>query len=94
MLREGLPEDLPVVFMSAVTGKGLTELKDLLWRGLDSEGSKREALAGEDSLGQRDREVGILASDFADWTDDIEPLEDEDDIEELEVYDLEDLEDE
>ena len=94
MLREELPEDLPVVFISAVTGKGLTELKDLLWRELNSESNKLKALTADDILVHRDREVGILASDFADWTDDIEPLEDEDDIEELEVYDLEDLEDE
>lgn len=94
MLREELPEDLPVVFISAVTGKGLTELKDLLWHELNSESNKLKALTADDILVHRDREVGILASDFADWTDDIEPLEDEDDIEELEVYDLEDLENE
>ena len=31
MLRETLPKDLPVVFISAVTGFGLEELKDVLW---------------------------------------------------------------
>lgn len=32
-----LPDDVPVLFISAVTGQGLTELKDLLWREINSE---------------------------------------------------------
>ena len=32
-----LPKDIPTVFISAVTGQGLTELKDLLWREINSE---------------------------------------------------------
>lgn len=32
-----LPADLPTIFISAVTGQGLTELKDLLWREINSE---------------------------------------------------------
>lgn len=32
-----LPEGVPTVFISAVTGQGLTELKDLLWREINSE---------------------------------------------------------
>ena len=32
-----LPDDCPTLFISAVTGQGLTELKDLLWREINSE---------------------------------------------------------
>lgn len=32
-----LPDDIPAVFISAVTGQGLTELKDILWREINSE---------------------------------------------------------
>lgn len=32
-----LPDDIPVVFISAVTGQGLTELKDILWREINSD---------------------------------------------------------
>lgn len=32
-----LPEGVPTIFISAVTGAGLTELKDLLWREINSE---------------------------------------------------------
>lgn len=35
-----LPEGLPAVFISSVTGQGLTELKDLLWREINSEENK------------------------------------------------------
>ena len=31
MLREELPKDLPVIYISAVTGFGIQELKDILW---------------------------------------------------------------
>lgn len=33
-LRSELPPGIPAVFISAVTGKGLTELKDLIWKTL------------------------------------------------------------
>lgn len=36
-LTAELPEGIPAVFISAVTGQGLTELKDLLWREINSE---------------------------------------------------------
>ena len=36
-LAKELPEGIPAVFISAVTGQGLTELKDLLWREINSE---------------------------------------------------------
>lgn len=39
-LMKEIPEDIPVVFISAVTGAGLTELKDLLWREINSEENK------------------------------------------------------
>lgn len=36
-LSESLPHDLPRVFISAVAGTGLQELKDLLWREINDE---------------------------------------------------------
>lgn len=36
-LRKNLPVGLPVALISAVTGQGLEELKDLLWREINSE---------------------------------------------------------
>lgn len=39
-IAKTLPTDLPTVFISAVTGQGLTELKDILWREINSEENK------------------------------------------------------
>lgn len=33
-IRKELPNDLPAVFISSVTNKGITELKDLIWKNL------------------------------------------------------------
>jgi len=30
-----LPEGIPAVFISSITGKGITELKDLIWKNLN-----------------------------------------------------------
>jgi len=35
LLRPQLPKDVPVVFISAVSGYGLDRLKDLLWKMLN-----------------------------------------------------------
>jgi len=34
-IEKELPKNIPHVFISSVTGKGLTELKDLLWKVLN-----------------------------------------------------------
>lgn len=41
-LARELPDDVPAVFISAVTGQGMTELKDLLWREINSEENKTD----------------------------------------------------
>ncbi len=39
-LRDTLPEDIPTVFISSVTGQGLIELKDILWRAITDESNR------------------------------------------------------
>lgn len=92
MLREDLPYDLPVIFISAVAGHNITELKDLLWTELNSESNKLQSVAEGGSIVHRDREVEYLDRDFADWADDVVEIDD-DDIEELEDYEIEDVDD-
>lgn len=41
-VAKDLPDDLPCVFISAVTGYGLVELKDLLWTAITDESNKIE----------------------------------------------------
>ena len=91
MLRPTLPDDLPVVFISAVTGFGLDELKDVLWRELNSESNKLEVITSTDTLIHRDKDLSHLALEMEQEgeDDDIEYI-DEDDLEDIE--DLEDYE--
>jgi GTP-binding protein len=35
-IRKELPTDIPAIFISSVTTRGLTELKDLLWKTLNT----------------------------------------------------------
>ena len=94
MLRADLPKDLPVVYISAVTGYGLQELKDILWEELNSESNKLQSVSEGGSIIHRDREVNMFNHDFTDWEIDYDDEADIDDFdEEIEVYDMEDLED-
>jgi GTP-binding protein len=92
MLREELPQDLPVVFISAVTGQGIQQLKDILWEELNSESNKLQAISEGGSIVHRDREVQNFDLDFADWQYEDDDDDDED-FEMLEEYEIEDLED-
>ena len=91
MLQETLPDDLPVVFISSVTGKGIDELKDVLWRELNSESNKLQEITSEDTLVHRDKDMNNFQAELhaEGEDDDIEYL-DEDDIEDAD--DLEDFE--
>lgn len=93
MLKADLPDDLPVLFISAVAGKNIQQLKDMLWEELNSESNKLQSVAEGGSIVHRDREVEYLDRDFADWADDYVEVDD-DDIEELEDYEIEDVEEE
>ncbi len=96
MLRSELPNDLPVVYISAVTGLGLDKLKDILWEELNSESNKLQSVSEGGSIVHRDREVNVLASDFADWQADFDTTgieDDDDDVIDDDIYDIEDLED-
>ena len=95
MLREDLPDDLPVIFISAVAGHNITELKDLLWTELNSESNKLQSVAEGGSIVHRDREVEHLDRDFADWADDVVEIDDDDieEIEDVDDYEIEDVDD-
>lgn len=95
MLKAELPTDLPVVYISAVTGFGLDQLKDVLWEELNSESNKLQSVTEGGSIVHRDREVKALDADFADWQADydLDELEEIDDITDEDIYDMEDLED-
>jgi GTP-binding protein len=91
MLKETLPSDLPVVFISAVTGFGLEELKDVLWCELNAESNKLAVITAEDTLVHRDKDMSRFAQELADEGED-EEIEyiDEEDIEDLEDFEYDD----
>ena len=54
-MKAELPEGIKTVFISAVTGEGLTELKDLLWREINSEDNKNNYTMTHRNLDVRHR---------------------------------------
>ena len=94
MLKETLPDDLPCVFISAVTGQGLNELKDILWKELNSESNKIKGVIAEDTLVHRDKDIQRITEELeAEGEGEIIFVEDED-IDDLEDFEYVDLEDE
>lgn len=108
MLRETLPEDLPVVFISSVTGFGLNDLKDVLWKELNAESNKIAGVIAEDTIVHRDKDLSYLAAEVYDedrdadeeifGTDEGEEDEfedfDDDEIEYIDEGNVEDVDDE
>lgn len=94
MLKETLPDDLPCVFISAVTGQGLNELKDILWKELNSESNKIKGVIAEDTLVHRDKDIQRITEELeAEGEGEVIFVEDED-IDDLEDFEYVDLEDE
>lgn len=108
MLRETLPEDLPVVFISSVTGFGLNDLKDVLWKELNAESNKIAGVIAEDTIVHRDKDLSYLAAEVYDEDrdadeeifgtdegeeDDFEDFDD-DEIEYIDEGNVEDVDDE
>ena len=93
MLRETLPTDLPVVFISSVTGLGLSELKDILWRELNSESNKLQSIMAEDTLVHRDKDIRNFAQELADEGEDFEVEYIDADIEDLDDFEYEEEDD-
>ena len=93
MLKETLPDDLPCVFISAVTGQGLNELKDILWKELNSESNKIKGVIAEDTLVHRDKDIQRITEELeAEGEGEVIFVEDVDDLEDFEYVDLEDEE--
>ncbi len=93
MLRETLPTDLPVVFISSVTGLGLSELKDILWRELNSESNKLQSIMAEDTLVHRDKDIRNFAQELADEGEDFEVEYIDADVQDLDDFEYEEEDD-
>lgn len=85
MLEETLPVDVPHVFISAVTGMGISQLKDLLWVAMNSESNKLHDIQAE-RIVHKNKDLSFLRTELAalgededlrDWGEDV----DDDDLE-------------
>ncbi|MBQ2167230.1 MAG: GTPase ObgE, partial [Bacteroidaceae bacterium] len=64
MLKPSLPEGVPTVFISAVTGFGLQELKDLLWQEMNSESNKIAAIQTHESIVHQSKDFSHLRQEL------------------------------
>ena len=93
MLEETLPDDLPHVFISSVTGLGVSVLKDILWNELNRENIHAEL--SKDNLVHRAKDMNRLQDELRAMGQDddltIEYVDDEDfeDIEEVDDFEYE-----
>ena len=83
MLEETLPDDLPHVFISSVTGLGVSVLKDILWNELNKENIQTEL--SKENLVHR-------AKDMNKWQDELRAMGQDDDIT-IEYEDIDEMED-
>lgn len=82
-IADELPHDLPTLFISAVAGQGLAELKDLLWREINSEKNLISATLTHRPLPQNHRqpeEDGFIFApdDDGEYSDDDRLISDDD----------------
>lgn len=87
MLEDSLPDDLPHVFISGVSGLGLQQLKDILWKELSSEKNRLETDWSTEHLVHRSKDAGELKNELAAVGEDFEF-----EYEEVDAEDIEDLE--
>ena len=94
MLREELEGAFPIVFISAVTGFGLDELKDVLWQEMNAESNKLATITTTESIAHRDKDMTRFQEELADEGEDeeIEFINEEDieDVEDLDDFEYED----
>ncbi len=98
MLSKDLPDDLPCVFISAVSGVGIGQLKDTLWQALNSESNKLQAITQQESIVHANKDLSHLRQELEDEgededlmfvdVEDVDDLEDFDELEEVEYEDV------
>ena len=79
-IEKTLPQGVPHLFISAVTGQGLTELKDILWREINSEDNPARFTITHRALDRRHRvqEEDDFVFDQPDVDDEDFPMSDQD----------------
>ena len=87
MLEETLPQDLPHVFISSVTGFGVSVLKDILWNELNKENIQTEL--SKDNLVHRAKDMNKLQDELRAMGQDDDITVEYEDIDEVEDFEYE-----
>ena len=87
MLEETLPDDLPHVFISSVTGSGVSVLKDILWNELNRENFQAEL--SKESLVHRAKDMGKLQDELRAMGQDDDLTIEYEDIDEMDDFEYE-----
>lgn len=87
MLEETLPDDLPHVFISSVTGFGVSVLKDILWNELNRENFQAEL--SKESLVHRSKDMGKLQDELRAMGQDDDLTIEYEDIDEMDDFEYE-----
>ena len=98
MLEPNLPEGIPHIFISSITGQGIQQLKDILWTELNSESNKLGG-ASVETIVHRAKDVLKLQQELKDMGEDddfeFEYEDDDEDFDDFEYeYEEEDWDDE
>lgn len=88
MLEENLP-DIPHVFISGVSGLGLTALKDLLWVELNKESNKINSSINKENIVHKSKNMDKLKDELKVIDDGFEYVFGDIDIEEVDFEDIE-----
>lgn len=88
MLEENLP-DIPHVFISGVSGLGLTALKDLLWLELNKESNMINSSRNLESIVHKSKDLDLLKDELKVIDDGFEYVFDDLDIEDVDIEDIE-----
>ena len=78
-IAKTLPDDIPQVFISSVTGQGIQELKDVLWRAITDDSNR----TATDEIVHRPLDVRHRVREEDEFIFEYEPLEDESEDEDL-----------
>ena len=87
MLEETLPEGIPHVFISSVTGLGVSVLKDILWNELNKENIQSEL--SKESLVHRAKDMNKLQDELRAMGQDDDITIEYEDIDEMEDFEYE-----
>ena len=83
MLKKDLPQGIPIVFISSITGYGLDNLKDTLWEEMNNESNKIASIMTNETIVHRHKSLIeapqiISEDDYSDgieWVDDVEDID-------------------